>query len=372
MPSKNSGMDGETAAVGPNVENENDIRSADEIKNELLRVLEIEAKYKKENYIEIKQPEIRAAIETWFKLYHCLVYLAAATQKPNFHKTIEKDENGNDILKYGHYVPAFTSGEDEEGWFFEGNTKQFGGLKTEPIKGLITEYQNRYSEESLGIAVQDLKIDTVYYYIQQKAKIGNETRPLLQSFLMRCNKFIAEDENSGPTEWFNSCYDSASKLKESDVFHPNTVFFVQQALNLIQQVWGEQIKEHLHAITGWLAVAELSPKKFAPILAQKLEVGELETVISSGNEKAKLEVCKMIAMLYINQHTYRFMYDRFEGQPDMNDISHCLEKAIAGIKKHLPESYHKMWDNLLFATYGAIVWQMTQQVNQTITAIRKI
>jgi hypothetical protein len=321
-----------------------------------------------EQRIEVGQPKIDKATRTWFRLYHSLVWLVAATNYTKWYINdsytgwVECPPERDDryCLENSHRVPAWSLGTDgETGWFFE--------------EGLSAKFENDYSQEVLEEGARQLTDPLITTGIAQKI----DDQPLLQIFLAKFNNLspeASEPNEFKPKECLKTCRRSVSRIRSS---HPRTTTYIKKALDLIAQIWEEEeeiesalwvekVNSHLTEVYGWLGSVELTPQEFVAWLKTQPQFESLFEIITSDNSEAKVEISKMMALLSINQLTFAHIYPRFIGPIDNDKISDGLEAAIKYITEGMSAPNQKAWMDLLRTTYGLVAWQLFHQTTSTV------
>jgi hypothetical protein len=336
MPVKSSGS-GPEAAVRLKTEGQ-----------ELDVELELPTVLQKERaaYHPVGQSAIDEAIQTWFQVYHNLVWLVAATDPPklnsvnkHFIGTINCRPPGvrapRFCLEDSHRVPAFY---DKEA----GRDGKSGRI----YKETKTMFEEKRQSKTLG---QRFLIE-----IKQQARINNGPRqPLLQYFLDKFKNLPSDLHRDACLE---ACRASISEMH----FHHHSGWFVEEALTLMDELWGQHLDSRLAEVRGWLETA--SPNKPAGSqawLEEQLQINSslknsIRDLFRGDKDESKLKISQETAVLNLNMAIFDFIFHRFVDE-DSDETSKGLEKAIINL------STRTEWQNLLGATYGTIAWQIFQQ-----------
>jgi hypothetical protein len=144
------------------------------------------------------------------------------------------------------------------------------------------------------------------------------------------------------------------------------------ALARINEIWGDQLESHLNEMRNWLNAASPNiPAGSEPWLREKFRLSELEGPIAelyesiNEDDKSKLEAISLETIkLNLNTTTYYYIYHRFVDE-DSDLTSKGLDEVISDISDKVE------WQNLLAATYGAIAWQIYQQIQSSIEQVRQ-
>ncbi len=300
-----------------------------------------------------EQPVIDGVVDTWGKIYHTLVWLAAAKDAPGPNELIELDTNGDPvILQNSHIVPAFTAGE--------------AGSNTAELAGLIFGIQNIFDQdkdnEDGGILFQD--------EAYQKYIVNGVTQPLLQHFFLKFetlrNASGFDPQAFNPAATLDQCRSSTSAMG----FHDDTDEFVQKALDLIWDLWDASIFADLNKINGWLNDAGGSPAAGSEQwLNEKFQIDTLNIaeLFAGSDSVAKKKLNTATLAFSLDREIFGFIYDRFVDLDDGTLKSDGLEQVIAILTSPLDNS--TAWDHLVTATYGAVAMKIFKQTEELITFI---
>ncbi len=306
---------------------------------------------------QVTRDALRTALDTWGKIYHTLVWLAAAKDPPGPNELIFLDAAGNpEILLDSHIVPAFTGSE--------------AGSSSTVLSGYIFGLQARFNDdkddEFGGILFQD--------EAYQDYAIDNSTQPLLQHFL---DKFRARRDALGfDLAVFNpgDRNQYRHQLPDPDIFfHPNTAEFVDEALFLIQALWGNNIIEELGIVNGWVNGDPNAGSRTwldAQFGIDQLNIGGL----FAGNNVASRQVLNNAKLAFsLNREIFGFVYDRFVDLDDGSMKSDGLEQVITILTSQLTDPAHlQVWDYLITATYGAVAMRIFRQTESLINLAKGI
>ena len=111
-------------------------------------------------------------------------------------------------------------------------------------------------------------------------------------------------------------------------------------------------------------------------MREKFQLSELEEPIAelfernsesiNEDDRSKLEAIRLETIkLYLNATTFYYIYHRFV-DADSDLTSKGLEEVISDISDNVE------WQNLLAATYGAIAWQIYQQIQSSIEQVNQV
>jgi hypothetical protein len=305
------------------------------------------------DYHPVGESAIDAAIQTWFKVYHSLVWLVAATDLPkrnpvnrDFIGTIDCPAGEGACLEDSHRVPAFYFAEtgtgSRSGWIYEEAKTRFEELRQSKTFG------KRFLKE-----------------IKQQTSINDDLQqPLLQHFLAKFKNLPADFDQD---ECLADCRASISGMH----FHDHSRRFVEEALSLIEKLWQEHLQNPLEEMRGWLEAANPEePAGSEAWLEKKLQLSSsledsITELFDGDNDEAKLKISRETSILQVNMTTFELIFHRFADK-DSDETSKGLEKAVGNL------SGQAHWQNLLRATYGAIAWQIFQQAKGAMKNVRQI
>lgn len=345
---------------------------------ELPTILEAEvARYK-----ETGEASIDNAVDKWLKIYHSLVLLNAAinqlSNENNEKNRVNSPYRPPAYLHGGHLVPALT--EEEAG----GDTRSQSGwiYALSGIESIHTEFKK-----------VDLKIDTIETNptsmpkngksftnkITQEIRVGSGPRqPLLQLFL---EKFRELPADFTAQVCLKNCRDSGVKLiasgsEDTDWIKPHdyTQDFIEKALRLINELWGDEFDNRVSEMQRWDETTDdgevLGSKQW---LEARLKFEQLKTPIrklykSSSPEDIviQLRISQITKFLYINATTFDLILHRFIDFDDDGFPYEGLEQLI------LDKFDNDAWRDLLRATYGAIAWQIFQWEKDAVTSVQQM
>lgn len=344
------------------------------------------------NYYEQKaavgEPEIDNVVRTWFKVYDSLVWLGAAANQScygvnrPFTGTVECDNCPGNVamgeaqcLRESHLVPAFSPGEsgceegdpdcdeiifaapinEEVGDSNVGDEKRAGWI----FQDLKEIFNNRNSEQALATLGRGFT-DQIYQ------EIGTDT--LLQSFL---TKFEQLSSGFDVTTHISNCLETRSEIELNEMAREND--YVGQAIKLIEELWEEQqLATHLEDMRSWVT----NPSEQLPgsIEWLKKQLGltsiqqRINNLFDGDNLESKKMVSKWTTVLLINKESFTYIFNRLGQESD--EVAHGLEASVANLK--MSEIARQQWNDLLYATYGAIAWQIFRQTNLAATQVLRI
>jgi hypothetical protein len=336
-----------------------------------------------EQRVAVGEAEIDNAVRTWFKVYHSLVWLVASTnQKCYFvnrpytgtvacdddcHREDPLSEGEPHCLKESHLVPAFDDAESREiiynppvhievGTVEVGREVRKGGWIFE---GLKDRFDVRMAEASLATFGRDFSTQLLR---------GVQNKTMLERFL---NRFKPLPSDFAAAACLDRCLESRSEMG----FAPGAKehIYIDEALNLIKNLWTEQeLEDHLAEMRAWLAAASSHPAGSKEWLKAQLNLASIGTRINalfnSSNLAAKKKVSRWTAVLEINRRTFNLIFERFRKESD--EIAYGLEAAVE--KLPISASTRQDWKNLVFATSGAVAWQVFQQAHLAVEHVREI
>jgi hypothetical protein len=343
-----------------------------------------------EQKVAVGQPDIDNAVRTWFKVYHSLVWLVAATNQNCYPVNapfngkvdcVECSENplarGEDYcLKESHLVPAFTPDEsgcrdsdpdcdeieydlpvDEDiGNANVGNEVRKGWI----FQDLKKTFDNRNSEQALATLGRGFA-EQIYQEVTSE--------PLLQSFLA---KFKQLSSDFDVTTGIDDCLKTRSEIELHDKAQKNG--YIGRAIELIKDLWDEQqLAIHLEDMRRWVADTSNQPAGSREWLERQLGLTSIQqrinSLFNSDNLEAKKMVSRWTTVLLINKTSLTHIFNRLAKEE--NDlVAHSLETAIANLA--MSEAVRQKWNDLLYATYGAVAWQIFHQANVAATQVLEI
>ena len=342
---------------------------------------------REKNYYErqaaVGEPEIDNVVRTWFKVYHSLVWLVAATNRncygvnSPFTGTVECDDCSDSELSMGeehclknsHLVPAFSPAEsgceeDDENChdiIYDSPVEADIGdalVGNEVRKGWIFQLlKDKFDERHSASALETFGRNFAEQIYQE---VGSET--LLQRFLTKFKQLSSDFDTAA---CLDSCLESRSEMGFDQDDKEN--IYIDEALKLIINLWNEQqLKTHLDEMRSWVAVDSGEPAGSQGWLQTKLNLMSIEDQIATlFNSVDLLEARKKVstwtAILEINATTFDHIYDRFVMSTDSDGISHGLEAVIE--KLATGTSAQQEWNDLLCATSGAVAWQIFHQAD---------
>jgi hypothetical protein len=335
-----------------------------------------------EQRVAVGVAEIDNAVRTWFKVYHSLVWLVAATNQKcyfvndSYTGTIACDSDCHRedplsvgerfCLKESHLVPAFDD-EESNGIIYnplvdmDVGTAE-AGLEVRKgwiFKGVKVTFDDRMSEASLATS-------GIFFSKFILQVVGKST--LLEQFL---NNFKPLPSNFAAAACLDRCLESRSEMGFAPGAKEN--IYIDEALKLIKYLWTEQkLEDHLGEMKSWLAAASPEPAGSEAWLQTQLNLASIDARINalfkSNNLAAKKKVSRWTAVLEINITTFNLILMRFRKESD--EIAYGLQAAIE--KLPISASTRQAWKNLVFATSGAVAWQIFQQANLAVEQVLEI
>ena len=343
MPSKNS-------ATGP---------QAAVTEQDLFRLLPQEVAAYERQVPETQQAisdALRTALDAWGKIYHALVWLAAAKDPPSPNALLELDQNNEAvILPDSHLVPAFTASE--------------GGSDTAVRGGLIFNLIDRYGQGDDNPDGGLLFKEEAY----QDYVVDGVSQPLLQHFLDKFRALrdssVLDPLNFDASQLLNDCQGSAQKMK----FHPSTTNFIDEVLARIGELWGANIITELAKVNEWVDDSLTAGSRVW--LDMKLGIANLNIFgfllgDASGNEKKLLASARLAFAL--NREIYGFVFNRFVDLDDGSLNSDGLEQVITIVTSQLSDAEKQLWNQLLAVTYGVVAKKIFDQTKILVDSAKQI
>jgi hypothetical protein len=347
----------------------------------LPTVLDREKNYY-EQRVAVGEAEIDNAVRTWFQVYHSLVWLVAATNQKCYyvnhpytgtvacdsdcHREDPDSEKEHHCLKESHLVPAF---DDEESGEIEYNSpiendEGDAEVGLEVRKGWIFEGVKVTFDKKMSEASQATSGSFF-------SKFRGQLIEKLEQFL---NNFKPLPSNFAAAACLDRCLESRSEMG----FAPGAKapIYIDEALKLIKNLWSEQeLEDHLAEMRAWLAAASSEPAGFEAWLGTQLNLASIEARIDalfkSNNLAAKKKVSRWEAVFEINFTTFNRILTRLQNLSDTEGFAQGLEAAIEALPRK-SASTPQDWKNLVFATYGAVAWQIFRQVSLAVEQVRGI
>jgi hypothetical protein len=186
-------------------------------------------------------------------------------------------------------------------------------------------------------------------------------RPIFRDCLDKYNSISLTQ-----AEILDRCRESISNLPSPHALSDN---YVTEALNLINELWGAQVEEHLTTVDNWKSDATAGSEDW-----WKANVGiddDLENSINdlfnTGDSDKKKKIWQVAAVARLNWTIYTFVFNRFV-YPDDAEISHGLE----GVVNKYATLDQQAWRDLLSMTNGAVAWQIFSQAKLAVDRVRAI
>jgi hypothetical protein len=191
----------------------------------------------------------------------------------------------------------------------------------------------------------------------------------LEQFL---NKFKPLPSDFAAAACLDRCHESRSEMGFAPSAKEN--IYIDEALKLIKNLWTEQeLEDHLADMKSWLTAASPEPAGSEAWLQTQLNLASIEarinTLSKSSNLEAKKKVSRWTAVLEINSKTFSFIFNRLLNDSD-GEIAQGLEAATEALP--ISTSSRQDWKSLVFATFGAVAWQIFQQANLAVEQVREI
>ena len=364
----------------------------------LPAVLDREREYFEQRSV-VGVPEIDNVGRNWFRIYHALVWLVAATNENCYPVSLpfygavgcNCPENpytmGEDYcIEEGHLVPAFSP---EESGCEEGDPRCTEIDFAPPVsqadinsnvgnevrrgwifRDLMNTFHRNHSENFLDT----LEINFPDFIYQQ---VGNKT--LLQRFL---SKFRLLPSDFNLRDCLSNCRTSRSETGFAE--NSNEFFYIGEALDLIEALWDDQnLENHLEMMNYWDVTLTSEPIGSKAWLNTELGLNSLTermaVLFAGNNSEARRQVSKWKVRLDLNMFTFSHIFNRLRSSSDiitMTDgsqiiVAHGLESAIDNLPL-ITVAQQANWDNLLYATYGAVAHQIFQQAQSVSGSVRDI
>lgn len=350
--------------------------------------------------IEEQIQEIKDVFNIWLNLYHSLVLLTAAKDRPDTYSVWADVADARDnldcdqlpeekCLKCSYPLPAFLGDSNsEEGMYFQFADIDNGHEGEANYLRLIENFKDLiFAEDSLIESISENELKTA---IAQKSIVeGSTSLPLLQSFLDKTVPLLPNKDQFDPKICLKTCRDSFPRVRnqensscgeEEDKIKD---CMDQVLLHHIAGIWGEDIKGRLQQVETLAKDAKNSSDPFDEWLRQKHRLMVSSNVtrdvlsegINSNNDSVKLVVASLKAMLDFNKPILRFIYRRCFLTESGYGPAASFQELITDLTKNMNgefEKERKEWTNLFAATYGAVTWRIFHQVTPTLHVVLRL
>ncbi len=334
-------MGGKNSAGGPKWVVKQDrlldaINCEKQLQTRMLMLIERE---KIENGVDqnLHLEQAKLAIQSWFRMYHSVVLLVAARNKVDIHPVNIPEEGfipcpsgviGKYCLEDSYMLPAFGLEEDDD--------FSLSGLKFDQM---IKKFSNDYRDGSLG---------------QDFVNLSLLSQPVFGDCL---NKYKSTPLT--PNKVLEACKSSTSGKTSS---------YGELALGLIGELWGEKIADHLEVVNTWQDGSQEWWKTQIGIDADlEDKVGDL---FYNGNSDVQQQIGQIAAVTSFCGAIYTYVYNRFvyKDDADYPEVSHGLE----GVVNKYTVFDQQAWEGLLSISYGAVAWQIFDQVKLAVDRVHSI
>lgn len=323
MPSKSSGM-GELASVKEGdlfkILQEEHFREQELLKQleNLFRRLDIGYD---DDDLNLHQ-EMHKSVKTWFRVYHPLVFLVAATNGTNDHL----DDNDN-ILEDTYLVPAFSIGDNGEQDLINGRQNE--------------DFKDSFTLDMINNGAQNLDSD----YIKELLVPKVNDKSVLQYFFAEFAELPSE------FDWEN-CLKQCRELTPGDA---NS----HMALSQIEPLFWDNKLDNIQNLAG----DNLGSEEW---LKQSLKIQLLIQSLETGDDTLKFEISKNIPMLNFISVINNLIYHRFADQEkddfDGEKIYQGLGATIDYFIEKTGRTNPTVWKNLYRAACGAVALQIYHQL----------
>jgi hypothetical protein len=287
------------------------------------------------------EQEIYSTLRTWVRVHSALVLLQSALDPPEDHVVHVDPATLQETKKHGYLIAAYSEeevGQDGASGQLGEAVSAIGNVNVGGLGGL-----NLASK-----AIQEVGPD---------ATVGlGQKQPLLRPFLQKFQEHGLSLDFDPVT-----CLEACRQSVVSDGFHNEAPFYTTKALNLLRLVWGPSLRHDLAEVSQWLVETPNPIADTTEWLNGKLQLDSLSTRISdtdvfnSNNDEAKLALNRIAALLDHNGSSLLSAYRRLADDRD------GMKAQVESFKGKVPQQ-ERAWNDLLAATYGAIAWQIFQQV----------